>query len=109
MTLLKNDTCSWIRGHLPTGTCDLTQLAARLHCAKRTLQRRIERELSCRFSVLVDDVRAEICLPLPESGMFPMQAIAEQLGYATSGKFSRFFQRRFGCTLRDWSRLAITA
>ena len=109
MTLLKNGTCSWIRGHLPTGTCDLTQLAARLHCAKRTLQRRIERELSCRFSVLVDDVRAEICLPLLESGVFPMQAIAEQLGYATSGKFSRFLQRRFGCTLRDWSRLAITA
>lgn len=109
MTLLKNDTCSWIRGHLPTGTCDLTQLAARLHCDKRTLQRRIERELSCRFSDLVDDVRAEICLPLLESGVFRMQAIAEQLGYATSGKFSRFFQRRFGCTLRDWSRLAITA
>ena len=109
MTLLKNDTCSWIRGHLPTGTCDLTQLAARLHCAKRTLQRRIERELSCRFSDLVDDVRAEICLPLLESGVFSMQAIAEQLCYDTSGKFNRFYQRRFGCTLRDWSRLAITA
>ena len=54
MTLLKNDTCSWIRGHLPTGTCDLTQLAARLNCDKRTLQ------------------------------------------------------RRFGCTPRDWTRLAIT-
>ena len=54
-------------------------------------------------------MRAEIRLPLLESGVFPMQAIAEQLGYATSGKFSRFFQRRFGCTLRDWSRLAITA
>jgi AraC-like DNA-binding protein len=109
VTLLKNDTCSWIRGHLPTGTCDLTQLAARLNCDKRTLQRRFERELSCRFSDLVDDVRAEICLPLLESGVFRMQAIAEQLGYATFGKFSRFFQRRFGCTLRDWSRLAFTA
>ncbi len=109
VTLLKNDTCSWIRGHLPTGTCDLTQLAARLNCDKRTLQRRFERELSCRFSDLVDEVRAEMCLPLLESGVFPMQAIAEQLGYATSGNFSRFFQRRFGCTPRDWTRLAITA
>jgi AraC-like DNA-binding protein len=77
VTLLKKDTCSWIRGHLPTGTCDLIQLVARLHCDKRTLQRRIERELSYRFSDLVDDVRAEICLPLLESGVFPMQAIAE--------------------------------
>ena len=109
MALLRNDTCSWIRGHLPTGTCDLTQLAARLNCDKRTLQRRFERELSCRFSDLVDDVRAEMCLPLLESGVFPMQAIAEQLGYATSGNFSRFFQRRFGCTPRDWTRLALTA
>jgi AraC-like DNA-binding protein len=109
MALLRNDTCSWIRAHLPTGTCDLTQLAARLNCDKRTLQRRFERELSCRFSDLVDDVRAEICLPLLESGVFPMQAIGEQLGYATSGNFSRFFQRRFGCTPRDWTRLALTA
>ena len=82
MTLLKNDTCSWIRGHLPTGTCDLTQLAARLHCDKRTLQRRLERKLSCRFSDRVDGVRAEMCLPLLVSGVFLMQAIAEQLGYA---------------------------
>ena len=109
MTSLKNDTRSWIRGHLPTGTCDLTQLAARLNCYKRTLQRRLERELSCRFSDLVDDMRAEICLPLLESGVFPMQAIAEQLGYARSGNFSRFFRRRFGCMPRDRTRLAITA
>jgi AraC-like DNA-binding protein len=32
--------------------------------------------------------------------------IAEQLGYATSGNFSRFFQRRFDCTPRDWMRAA---
>jgi len=106
-SLLRNDTCSWIRSHLPLGDCDLTQLAARLNCDKRTLQRRFERELSCRFSDLVDDVRAEMCLPLLESGVFPTQVIAEQLGYATSGNFSRFFQRRFGCTPRDWSRLAL--
>jgi len=109
VTLLKNDTRSWIRGHLPTGTCDLTQLAARLNCYKRTLQRRLERELSCRVSDLVNNVRAEMCLPLLESGVFPMQAITEQLGYATSGNFSHFFQRRFCYTPRDWSRLAMTA
>ena len=108
MTLLQNDTCIWIRGHLPTGTCDLTQLAARLNCDKRTLQRRFKCELFCLFSNLVDDVRAEMCLLLLESGVFPMQAIAEQLCYATSGNFSRLFQRRFGSTSRDWSRLAIT-
>ena len=94
---------------MPAGTCDLTQLAARLNCDKRSLQRRFERELSCPFSDLVDDVRAEMCLPLLESGVCPMQAIAEQLGYATSGNFSRFFQRRFCRTSRGWSRLAITA
>lgn len=105
--LLRNDTCSWIRAHLPQGDCDLTHLANRLNCDKRTLQRRFEKELSCRFSDLVDDVRAEICLPLLESAIFPTQTIAEQLGYATSGNFSRFFQRRFGCTPREWTRLSI--
>ena len=82
---------------------------ARLNCDKRTLQRRFERDLFCGFSDLVDEVRAEMCLPLLGSGVFPMQAIAEQLGYATSGNFSRFFRRRFGCMPRDWTRLAITA
>jgi len=105
--LLKNDTCSWIRSHLPQGDCDLTHLASRLNCDKRTLQRRFEKYLACRFSDLVDDVRAEMCLPLLESGVFPTQVIAEQLGYATSGNFSRFFQRRFGCTPRDWTRLSL--
>jgi len=33
--------------------------------------------LSCRFSDLVDDVRAEMCLSLLDSGVRPMQAIAE--------------------------------
>jgi len=107
VVLLKNDTCSWIRSHLPVGDCDLTHLASRLNCDKRTLQRRFEKYLNCRFSDLVDDVRAEMCLPLLESGAFPTQLIAEQLGYATSGNFSRFFQRRFGCTPRDWTRLSL--
>ena len=79
------------------------------NCNKRTLQPSFERELSCRFSDLIDDVRAEMCLPLLESGVCPIQAIAEQLGHAASGNFSQFFQRRFGCTPRDWIRLAITA
>ena len=109
MVLLKNDTCSWIRSHLPQGDCDLTHLAVRLNCDKRTLQRRFEKYLSCRFSDLVDEVRAEMCLPLLESGVFPTQVIAEQLGYATSGNFSRFFQRRFGCTPRDWTRLSLVS
>lgn len=109
VVLLKNDTSSWIRSHLPLGDCDLTHLASRLNCDKRTLQRRFEKYLSCRFSDLVDEVRAEMCLPLLESGVFPTQVIAEQLGYATSGNFSRFFQRRFGCTPRDWTRLSVDA
>jgi AraC-like DNA-binding protein len=102
--LLRNETCSWIKTHLPTGECDLANIAERMNCDKRTLQRRYRRELSCRFSDLVDDVRGDLCLPLLDSGIFPMQMIAEQLGYATSGNFSRFFQRRFDCTPRDWMR-----
>jgi len=102
--LLRNETCSWIKTHLATGECDLANIAERMNCDKRTLQRRYKRELSCRFSDMVDDVRADVCLPLLESAIFPMQMIAEQLGYATSGNFSRFFQRRFDCTPRDWLR-----
>ena len=104
--LLRNETCSWIKTHLATGDCDLENIAHRMNCDKRTLQRRYKRELSCRFSDMVDDVRADVCLPLLESAIFPMQMIAEQLGYATSGNFSRFFQRRFDCTPRDWMRAA---
>ena len=76
---------------------------------KRTPQPSLQQELSCRFSDLVDDVRAEMCLPLLDSGVCPMQAIAESLGYATPGNFSRLFQRRFGCMPRDWIERTITA
>ena len=76
---------------------------------KRTLQPSFELELSCLFTDLVYDLQVEMCLPLLESGVCPMQPTAEQLGYATSGNFCRFFQRHPDCTLRDWIRLASTA
>jgi len=67
---------------------------------RRTPQLSLQRELSCRFSDLVNDVRAEMCLPLLYSGVCRVRAIAESLVYATPGNFCRLFQRRFGCTPR---------
>ena len=88
---------------------DALRVALISNCNTLPLQPSFERESSCRFTDLVYDLQVEMCLPLLESGVCPMQPTAEQLGYATSGNFSRFFQRRFGCTPRDWTRLAITA
>ena len=53
---------------------DASRVVLIFDCIKRTLQPFLERELPCRFSDLVDDVRAEVCLPLLGSGVGPLAA-----------------------------------
>ena len=42
----------WIRAALPVGNCRLELLASRLNCDKRTLQRRLDRQVGLQFSGL---------------------------------------------------------
>ena len=99
---LKSEIKGWIRAALPTGRYQLTRLAERMHCDKRTLQRRLVRELDETFQSLLDESRDEVVLPMLESGVFPVSLISTHAGFSNTGNFSRYFSHRFGCSPLAW-------
>lgn len=99
---LKSEIKGWIRAALPTGRYQLTRLAERMHCDKRTLQRRLVRELDETFQSLLDEARDEVVLPMLEAGVFPVSLISTHAGFSNTGNFSRYFSHRFGCSPLAW-------
>ena len=99
---LKSEIKGWIRAALPTGRYQLTRLAERMHCDKRTLQRRLVREMDETFQSLLDEARDEVVLPMLEAGVFPVSLISTHAGFSNTGNFSRYFSHRFGCSPLAW-------
>ena len=99
---LKSEIKGWIRAALPSGRYQLTRLAERMHCDKRTLQRKLVRELGETFQSLLDESRDEVVLPMLESGVFPVSLISAHAGFSNTGNFSRYFSHRFGCSPLNW-------
>ena len=100
--VMRREIKGWIRAALPTGRYQLTRLAERMHCDKRTLQRRLMRELGVTFQCLLDESRDEVVLPMLKSGVFPVSLIASHAGFSNTGNFSRYFSGRFGCSPLGW-------
>ena len=101
--VLKTEIKGWIRATLPTGRYQLTRLAERMDCDKRTLQRRLARDLGDTFQHLLDESRDEIVLPMLRSGVFPVSLISNHAGFSNTGNFSRYFSQRFGCSPLHWT------
>ena len=101
--VMRREIKGWIRAALPTGRYQLTRLAERMHCDKRTLQRRLMRELGVSFQCLLDESRDEVVLPMLQSGVFPVSLIAAHAGFSNTGNFSRYFSGRFGCSPLGWA------
>lgn len=100
--VLKSEIKGWIRATLPTGRYQLTRLAERMHCDKRTLQRRLARDLGVTFQSLLDESRDEVVLPMLRSGVFSVNLISNHAGFSNTGNFSRYFSQRFGCSPLSW-------
>ncbi|MDG1012428.1 MAG: AraC family transcriptional regulator [Luminiphilus sp.] len=100
--VLKSEIKGWIRATLPTGRYQLTRLAERMHCDKRTLQRRLARDLGVTFQCLLDESRDEVVLPMLRSGVFSVNLISNHAGFSNTGNFSRYFSQRFGCSPLSW-------
>ena len=100
--VLKSEIKGWIRATLPTGRYQLTRLAERMHCDKRTLQRRLARDLGVTFQCLLDESRDEVVLPMLRSGVFSVSLISNHAGFSNTGNFSRYFSQRFGCSPLSW-------
>ena len=79
---------------LPAGRGSLRCVADHLGLNVRTLQRRME-DANLTFADILDDVRAELALRHLQNGGYPLNEIADLLGYSSHSAFSRWFGRRF--------------
>jgi AraC-like DNA-binding protein len=92
-----------VRAILPSGHCSIEHVATLLGTDRRTIHRRLARDGST-FSAIVDDVRTEMVAQFLEDRARPLYMVAEILGFSGLSAFSRWFHRRFGCSVSDWRR-----
>lgn len=86
---------------LKNGRPVLEEVARRLHVSPRTLQRRLS-DHGLTHSKLVDDVRLSYATQWICGTRMPVAVIAERLGYADPGSFSRAFVRWTGVSPRTF-------
>lgn len=86
---------------LETGHPTLEEVARRLHVSPRTLQRRLS-DHGFTHSELVDEVRLSYAMRWIRNTPMPIAVIAERLGYADPGSFSRAFGRWTGVAPRTF-------
>lgn len=92
---------SMLRTALATGRSSADQIAALFGMHSRTLTRRLNAS-GTRFQQLLDEARFEISRQLLEESTMEVGRIAEILGYATHGAFTRAFQRWTGLSPVHW-------
>lgn len=76
---------------------DLGTVAERLHCAERTLRRRLQSE-SCTFQDLVTQIQQQRAIHHLRHTQLPIELIAEKLGYSETAAFAHAFKRWTGQT-----------
>jgi AraC-like DNA-binding protein len=86
---------------LPTGRTTVDRVAQRLGMNVRTLQRQLDNAGEV-FSDLVNGVRRDLVLRYMETPGYSLGHIAELLGYATPGSFTRWFIAQFGVAPARW-------
>ena len=91
-----------VANNLGTGQPTIERIAENLNISPRTLQRRFA-DYGINFSQLVDEVRfATACSMLHKQ--VRMSDIADQLGYANAGSFTRAFERWTGMSPQRYRR-----
>jgi AraC-like DNA-binding protein len=86
---------------LPSGDCRMERVAKHLSVDRKTVHRRLEEE-GTSFSAIVDEVRTELVNRYVENRERPLHVVAEMLGFSDASAFSRWFKRRFGCSVSAW-------
>ncbi len=87
----------WLQTRLEN-RIDMSELASYLNLSQRTLIRKFKRELGLPPATYLQNIRMETAKQLLESTRLPISEIAEKVGYANIGSFSRLFQDRIGLT-----------
>lgn len=93
---------------LPSGSCTAQEIARHLRVDRRTLHRRLEQE-GLSFSILLDQVRANLVESHLRESDLPLGEVAGLLGFARLSSFSHWFQRHFGCSASQWVKRSAAA
>jgi AraC-like DNA-binding protein len=86
---------------VPTGRCSIEIVAQHLGLDRRTLHRHLQRD-GQSFSDILDSVRGDLAVKYLSQYHRPLKDLAELLGFSEPSAFSRWFNRRFGCTATVW-------
>ncbi|HJV50814.1 MAG TPA: AraC family transcriptional regulator [Noviherbaspirillum sp.] len=81
------------------------QMAAELHMSARTLMRRLKQR-GTSYQELLDEVRKERAQWFLLHTGYPVEAIAERLGYLDTSNFGRTFRRWFGMSPKEFRATA---
>jgi AraC-like DNA-binding protein len=88
---------------LPSGRCSSETIARQLGIDRRTLSRRLEAG-STTFSLILNEVRAELVGRYIKTERRSLTETAQLLGFAELSSFSRWFQRKFGTSATTWQK-----
>ncbi|QQX87612.1 AraC family transcriptional regulator [Cupriavidus necator] len=100
------ETCrELIMALLPGGRCTAQEVARHLRIDRRTLHRHLTGE-GMSFSLLLDEVRADLVKRHLQESDLPVGEIAGLLGFSNQSSFSHWFRAAFGCSVTQWRRQA---
>ncbi len=85
---------------LPSGRCNIEQVAEHMGVVCRTVQRRLA-EQGGSFSSVVNDVRMELATRLIIENDRPLTEVATLLGFSASSGLSRWYRAQFGCSPKE--------
>lgn len=86
---------------LSEGHCSAEELAHRLGTSRRTLHRQLA-SAGTSYNRLLDEVRQELVRQCLGDTSRPLVELAAILNFQDPSVLSRWFRRRFGCTVRQW-------
>jgi AraC-like DNA-binding protein len=97
-----------VRMLLPSGLCSVDRVAQHLGMHRRTLNRHLAVDGES-VTTIINAVRVELAEEYLASSKRRKYEVAELLGFASAGDFSRWFRGQFGKTPSDWTALNRTA
>jgi AraC-like DNA-binding protein len=83
------------------GRASIEEVAQTLNMRVRTLQRHLKAG-GATFHDVLNAVRRDLVIRYLETPGYPLGQIAEMLGYATPGSFTRWFSMEFGMPPTIW-------
>jgi len=93
-----------VRMLLPSGLCSVDRVAQHLGMHRRTLNRHLAADGES-VTTIINAVRAELAEEYLASSKRRKYEVAELLGFASAGDFSRWFRSQFDKTPSDWTAL----